>query len=72
MKSAELKMLGNVFAAEVQNRLPFQSKAAMIKRLAAKGFVEPMTLTIPPAFTVKVTGWTLTQLGRLTYCKSCE
>lgn len=73
--SAELKWLEKVFAAEIEGRM-FQSKAAIMKRLEAAGYVEAGVETIPPdrscPFPVTIRGWNLTHLGRLTYCMSCD
>jgi len=74
--SAELKMLEKLFAAEVSGTLPFQTRAAMIKRLHAHGLVQPMKTTIPAdkgcPFPVTIKGWQLTHAGRLMYCASCR
>ncbi len=73
--SAELKMLGRVFEAETHGR-SFQSKAAMMKRLEAKGYVEYSEEVIPGdsqcPWPIRIWGWNLTHLGRLTYCESCK
>ena len=62
--SAELKMLERAFMAEVENRLPFQTKAAMAKRLVAQGMLQEMRVVMgePPG---AVAGYQLTHAGRL-------
>lgn len=67
------EMLERLFAAEVEGRLPFQSKAAMLKRLEAQGLVQRMTREFPADRfgPIKVEGWCLTLLGNFTYCMTC-
>jgi len=71
--SAELKMLERLFAAEIEDRLPFQSKAAIMKRLEDKGLVMRMKREFPADRfgPIKVEGWCLTLLGNMSYCMSC-
>lgn len=68
-----LKALERVFAAEIEGRLPFQSKARVYQHLADEGLVEPMERRFSGdrfgAITVR--GWQLTHAGRLFYCMSC-
>lgn len=61
--------LEKVFAAEVEGRLPFQSKAAIYKRLTEQGLLQIMLLDIKG---VIVRGYQLTHAGRYMYCKQCE
>ena len=70
----ENQMLERLFAAEIEGRLPFQSKAAMLKRLEAKGLVQRMKREFPPDRfgPIVVEGWCLTLLGNMTYCMSCD
>lgn len=69
MRSDELKALGNVWAAEIDGRLPFQSKAAIYKRLADEDLIAPMEVRMG---VVTVRGWELTHAGRLLYCSHCS
>jgi hypothetical protein len=70
---AELSALERVFAAEIDNRLPFQSKAKIFSRLCDGGYLKPMERIFGhERFGVLVKGYQLTHLGRLTYCSSCE
>lgn len=70
--SKALKLLEAVFWAEVEGRLPYQRKGKAIEALAAKGLVEPMEIVLPGRFPVRICGWSLTHLGRMTYCASCK
>lgn len=71
---AEMKMLERAFAAEVENRLPFQSRSEIAHRLARDGYLQPMAVEYPADRfgSITVRGWQLTHLGRLTYCMSCD
>jgi hypothetical protein len=68
----ELEALEKVWIAEVSNQLPFQSRAAIYKRLEAHNLVERMEVTLPGRLPVVVNGWQLTHAGRLYYCSSCK
>ena len=69
---AELNALAKVFAAEIDGRLPFQSKAKIFRRLCEDGYLEPMERKYGSGWSaITVTGYQLTHLGRLTYCASC-
>lgn len=70
---AELNALEKVFAAEIEDRLPFQSNAKIFKRLCEEGMLEPMTRQFrPDRFgAITVSGYQLSHAGRLTYCMSC-
>lgn len=67
----KIKALEKVFAAEIDDRLPFQSKAAIFQRLCDEGLIEPMERTFGGRFAVTVKGWQLTHAGRIMYCSSC-
>lgn len=77
--TAELRALEKVFSHEVERAvgprphgLPFQSRAAIYKRLAAQGLVEAVTVNFGSGpFAVSVSGYELTHAGRLLYCASC-
>lgn len=73
MSKATLNALERVFAAEIEGRLPFQSKARLYQRLADEGLVEPMERKFAgDRFgAITVSGWQLTHAGRLLYCMSC-
>lgn len=68
-----LNALEKVFAAEVENRLPFQSKAKIYQQLADDGLIEPMERVFRSShFPLTVKGYQLTHAGRILYCSSCE
>lgn len=67
----KLKALEKVFAAEIDDRLPFQSEAAIFRRLCDEGLIEPMQRQLGGRFPVVVKGWQLTHAGRFMYCRSC-
>lgn len=72
MTKAEMNALEKVFAAEIDGRLPFQSKAKIYQYLCKDGYLEPMDRKFGhDRFSVTVSGYQLTHLGRLTYCASC-
>lgn len=74
MTKEHLKLLERIWAREIAGTLPLQSKAAGYELLEKDGYVEKYTrnLGVDRFGTLKVTGWALTQLGRLTYCQSCK
>ncbi len=65
--------LGRVLMAEIEDRLPFQSKARVYAELHEEGMLEPYSAAFGlPPFRVKVHGWALTERGRLLYCEACK
>lgn len=71
--AAELKVLERIFAAEINGRLPAQFKSKWLPGLQERGMVQPMERKIGGGvFTVLVSGWALTHLGRMTYCATCS
>jgi len=73
MTKADLKLLERIFDAEINNRLPFQSKSKRFEQLERDGMVATMSRIIGAGerFPVTVKGWQLTHAGRITYCESC-
>jgi hypothetical protein len=77
MKAADLKLLERVFDAEIKSAMtPGLPPVAQIKSkrmlvLQEEGLVREMTVTLPGRFPVKVTGWVLTERGRMIYCTNC-
>lgn len=69
---SKLKALEKVFAAEVEARLPYQSRAKIFQRLCDEGLIAPMERKWGGQFPVTVSGWQLTHAGRLLYCSSCS
>jgi hypothetical protein len=80
MGKAEVDALGKVFAHEIEravgerrHNMPFQSKAAIFKRLAVQGLLEESSVMVgEPPIRVLVSGYELTHAGRFLYCSSCE
>ena len=76
MTKTDLKLLERVFEAEVNGALTGAPYVAQIKSkrmafLAESGLVQEVTITMSGWPPLKITGWALTELGRLTYCTSC-
>lgn len=71
---SDLRVLEKVFEAEINGRLPYQSKSKKMVELESKGLVEPMTRTFgQDRFgTITASGWCLSDLGRFEYCDSCR
>lgn len=73
MTKADIAALERVFAAEIEGRLPFQSKAKIFKHLSEVGYLEPLECKFGhDRYSVVVTGYQLSHAGRLAYCLSCE
>ncbi len=72
IRKAHIAALEKVFAAEIDGRLPFQSKAKIYRELQEDGYLEEMTRVFGGRFSVTVQGFQLTELGRLTYCLTCS
>lgn len=69
---ATLSALEKVFAAEIEGRLPFQSKAKIFKQLCDEGMLAPMEHQFGTgAFAINIVGYELTHEGRFLYCSSC-
>lgn len=67
-----MSALEKVFAAEIEGRLPFQSKSRIFQKLADDGLLEPMERRSGTGWSaVTVTGWKLTQAGHFLYCSNC-
>lgn len=71
MTKRHLQLLEKVFEAEIQGRLPFQSRAKGYKELEAMNLVELGTLKLAGRIPITVSGWYLTHAGRYAYCQSC-
>lgn len=68
-----LDALGKVFSAEIEGRLPFQSKASIYRDLLAAGLVSWMERTFGQKWPfVTVVGYELTHRGRMLYCENCQ
>jgi hypothetical protein len=69
---AKLRALEKIFACEIEDRLPFQSKAAIYRQLLDEGLVDEMERHFGSGWSsVTVKGYCLTHAGRLKYCESC-
>lgn len=71
---AELNALEKVFAAEINDHLPFQSKAKIFRQLCEDGMLEPMERHFggDRFGAITVSGYQLTHAGRMAYCMSCD
>ena len=69
----QIQALENVFAAEITDRLPFQSKARIYAGLVEAGYLQPDTRTfgLGERFPVTVYGYALTHAGRYAYYEQC-
>jgi hypothetical protein len=74
MTRKELAALEKVFAAEIDDRLPFQSRAKVFQALCDSGHLEVghRTYGVGERFPVTVSGYVLTHTGRIAYCQSCD
>lgn len=69
LNKAELKILEEAFWAEVENRLPFQTKSKLASDLRDRGFLQDDKIV---RGTLTVRGYCLTHAGRIVYCASCS
>lgn len=74
MNKTTIKALEKVFVAEIEGRLPFQSKAAIYRRLCDEGLIAPMERTFgrDRFGAITATGYELTHAGRFAYCSTCD
>ena len=72
MNKKELMALEKVFCAEIDCRLPFQSKSKIYEKLCDEGFLERCARTFGGRLPVIVQGYSLTHAGRFAYCSSCS
>jgi hypothetical protein len=65
--------LERVWNAEIENRLPLQSRAKVFAELEGAGLVDQWTkeFSVDRFGSIKVTGWVLTHAGRFLYCAEC-
>ncbi len=76
MTKSELAILEKAFAAEIDGALSgglrlFQSRSKVAKHLVAEGYLREVTEHHGGVMRVRVTGYELTEVGRLAYCLSC-
>lgn len=68
-----LNALERVFVAEIDGRLPFQSKAKVFRELCDADLLAPMSKVYGGSpFPVTVSGYELTHRGRILYCQQCD
>lgn len=74
MNKRERDALERIWIAEVNDRLPLQSKAKIFRDLESEGLVQTWTRSfgVDHFGELKVTGWALTHAGRYLYCSACE
>jgi hypothetical protein len=74
MNKTTIRALEKVFAAEIEGRLPFQSKAKIFRQLCDDGLLEPMERKFggDRFGAVTVAGYQLTHAGRFAYCSTCD
>ena len=74
LTAARRRALEQVFAAEIADRLPFQSNAKLFATLVTEGLLAVDTVVVGHGmrFPVTVTGYCLTHAGRYAYCMSCK
>lgn len=74
LTKARFKALERIFAREIEGTLPFQSRAKIYDEMAADGLVEFGTFNLgKDRFgVIKVSGWSLTHAGRISYCMNCR
>lgn len=65
--------LEKVFTAEINDRLPFQSRARIYQELCDDGLLQPMERVVGPGQwdAVTVSGYQLSHAGRYLYCSNC-
>lgn len=76
MNAKDLKLLERVFEAEISSAInggPYvaQIKSKRMLDLEKEGYVQRHTEVLGGRFPLKISGWILTELGRVTYCMSC-
>jgi hypothetical protein len=75
MNKQNMKLLGEISGCEVSVHLPYQSKNKQYKKLEEEGYCEFVARKIhfddnlPP---MTVSGWELTEKGRIEYCLNCS
>jgi hypothetical protein len=68
-----LAALEKVFAAEIEDRLPFQSRAKIYDDLCEEGLVQRMERILGTRWpALRVEGYALTQRGHMEFCMSCK
>lgn len=69
MAKSVFNMLEKVFAAEIEGRLPYQTKSKLAAEMKEFGYLE---FGSERKGIVTVSGYYLTHLGRFAYCDKCR
>ena len=69
MNKRELQMLERVWIAEIEGRLPLQTKSKVAEKLTEDGYLIHDATVMGGA---RVEGYWLSHAGRLSYCMSCD
>ena len=77
MNTKEMRLLEKAFDAEVHAALSggmhlIQSRTKLAEKMVADGMLAEKSIAIGGRFPVEVKGLELTELGRMTYCMSCD
>lgn len=75
MDNESLKILEQVFEAEIDGALSrgprlYQTKSKVAKQLVESGHLAEETIILTGGIPIHVTGYVLTHLGRMEYCAS--
>lgn len=69
----DLAALERVFAAEIEGRHVYQTKAKVFQALCDKGLLQPAERVYGTGWSaVTVRGYSLTHAGRFLYCSTCD
>lgn len=68
MRKSQLEVLGKVFHAEIEGRLPYQTRSAEAKKLAEEGYLEFGEVRHG---NLTISGYWLTEPGRFAWCQIC-
>lgn len=74
ISKTNLRLLERIFEWEIMGALPFQSKDKRYVELQKQGLVDRMDRVLgeDTVFSVKISGWCLTNHGRYVYCSNCK
>lgn len=69
MAKSVFSMLEKVFFAEIEGRLPYQTKSKLAKEMEEFGYLQSGSERMG---IVTVSGYYLTHAGRMAYCEECR
>ncbi len=78
MNKRQIVLLEKAFAAEIEHAIEkkgsglLHKKSKIADQLVTDGYLQWVSFTLPGRFPVTVSGYALTEFGRITYCFSCE